>query len=194
MAYASWSVVFGEQPSAAKWNILGTNDASFNDGTGIGTSVIGNTQLNSGVVVQALQTDYSADTNGSTILPTDNTIPQITEGFEVMTQAISPKASGNLLLVQAVALMGGNTANRSFVAAIFQDSTANALAAVTQFQAQSGGDVVLTVGCKVTAASTSSTTFRIRIGSDNGGTTVVFGNSRFDTIPHSYIRVMEYKA
>ena len=35
MAYASWSVSFGEKPSAAKWNILGTNDASFNDGTGI---------------------------------------------------------------------------------------------------------------------------------------------------------------
>jgi hypothetical protein len=35
MAYASWTVAFGEQPSAAKWNILGTNDASFNDGTGI---------------------------------------------------------------------------------------------------------------------------------------------------------------
>lgn len=34
MAYASWSVVFGEQPSAAKWNILGTNDASFNDASG----------------------------------------------------------------------------------------------------------------------------------------------------------------
>lgn len=29
MAYQSWSVVFGEQPSAAKWNILGTNDAHF---------------------------------------------------------------------------------------------------------------------------------------------------------------------
>lgn len=40
MAYASWSVVFGEQPSAAKWNILGTNDASFNDGTGIGVAAI----------------------------------------------------------------------------------------------------------------------------------------------------------
>lgn len=35
MAYASWSVVFGEQPSAAKWNILGANDAAFNNGTGI---------------------------------------------------------------------------------------------------------------------------------------------------------------
>lgn len=30
MAYATWSVVFGEQPSASKWNILGTNDAYFN--------------------------------------------------------------------------------------------------------------------------------------------------------------------
>lgn len=35
MAYVAWSVVFGEQPTAAKWNILGSNDASFNDGTGI---------------------------------------------------------------------------------------------------------------------------------------------------------------
>lgn len=40
MAYASWSVVFGEQPSAAKWNVLGTNDASFNDGTGIADGAI----------------------------------------------------------------------------------------------------------------------------------------------------------
>lgn len=30
MAYASWSLTFGEQPSTAKWNILGTNDDAFN--------------------------------------------------------------------------------------------------------------------------------------------------------------------
>lgn len=40
MAYTAWSVVFGEQPSAAKWNILGTNDASFNDGTGLGDGAV----------------------------------------------------------------------------------------------------------------------------------------------------------
>ena len=34
MAYASWSVVFGEQPSASKWNILGTNDSYFNTQVG----------------------------------------------------------------------------------------------------------------------------------------------------------------
>jgi len=45
MAYSSWSVVFNEQPSASKWNILGTNDASFNDGTGIGNDAITDTKL-----------------------------------------------------------------------------------------------------------------------------------------------------
>lgn len=38
MAYAAISFVFNEQPSTAKWNILGTNDASFNDGTGLPTA------------------------------------------------------------------------------------------------------------------------------------------------------------
>lgn len=45
MAYSSWSVVAGEIPTASKWNILGTNDASFNDGTGIGTNAIGASKL-----------------------------------------------------------------------------------------------------------------------------------------------------
>lgn len=41
---------FGEQPSAAKWNILGANDASFNDGTGIGTDAIKASQMFYGMV------------------------------------------------------------------------------------------------------------------------------------------------
>lgn len=46
MAYVAWSVVFGEQPSAAKWNILGTNDASFNDGTGFANDIIKSQHIN----------------------------------------------------------------------------------------------------------------------------------------------------
>lgn len=40
MAYTFWSVVFGEQPSASKWNILGTNDAGFKDGSNIDAGAI----------------------------------------------------------------------------------------------------------------------------------------------------------
>lgn len=40
MSYTAWSVVFGEVPSETKWNILGANDDSFNDGTGIADDAI----------------------------------------------------------------------------------------------------------------------------------------------------------
>lgn len=64
MAYASWSVVFGEQPSAAKWNILGTNDASFNDGTGIGNATIGPSKLATGAATATVATNQT-ETNTS---------------------------------------------------------------------------------------------------------------------------------
>lgn len=40
MAYTAWSVVYGEQPTAAKWNQLGANDAGFKDGTHIDDDAI----------------------------------------------------------------------------------------------------------------------------------------------------------
>jgi len=47
MAYTAWSVVYGEQPTAAKWNQLGTNDAGFKDGTNIDSGVITPAKLSS---------------------------------------------------------------------------------------------------------------------------------------------------
>lgn len=40
MAYTAWSVVYGEQPTAAKWNQLGANDAGFKDGSNIDAGAI----------------------------------------------------------------------------------------------------------------------------------------------------------
>lgn len=40
MAYTTWSVVAYEQPTAAKWNQLGENDAGFRDGTNIDNDAI----------------------------------------------------------------------------------------------------------------------------------------------------------
>jgi hypothetical protein len=43
MAYSAWSVVAFEQPTAAKWNILGANDAVFNDAiTGVSNILLRN--------------------------------------------------------------------------------------------------------------------------------------------------------
>ncbi len=38
--YTAWSVTAGEQPTTAYWNILGSNDGSFNTGNGFNDAII----------------------------------------------------------------------------------------------------------------------------------------------------------
>ena len=45
MAYSADTFVADEQPTTAKWNKLWSNDASFNDGTGIAAGAISSTHL-----------------------------------------------------------------------------------------------------------------------------------------------------
>lgn len=53
MAYTAWSVVYGEQPTAAKWNQLGTNDAGFKDGTNIDNLAITGAKIADGAITNA---------------------------------------------------------------------------------------------------------------------------------------------
>ncbi len=51
----------------------------------------------SGSVVQAVNTQTGAVGTTTTIMPFDDTIPQITEGSEFMTRAITPTSASNIL-------------------------------------------------------------------------------------------------
>lgn len=48
--YAAWSVVADEQPTTAKWNILGSNDAAFNNGNGFEDNIIINRHIANGAI------------------------------------------------------------------------------------------------------------------------------------------------
>lgn len=65
MAYSSWSVSFGEQPSTAKWNILGTNDASFNNGTGIANLATNVTSISNPYKFRARRSTAQTTTGGA---------------------------------------------------------------------------------------------------------------------------------
>jgi hypothetical protein len=60
MSYQVWSVVFGEQPTAAKWNILGQNDAGFNDGTAIGDDAIIQRHIADNIILPAQLTSAAS--------------------------------------------------------------------------------------------------------------------------------------
>lgn len=144
-------------------------------------------------LVQRVSTQTTAVSTGTTVLPLDNTIPQITEGVEYITLAITPRSATNILEI-TVKILVAPSVNAGASAALFQDSTANALSAV------SAG--VLTDNCQtliiqhvMTAGTTSSTTFRIRAGLDRAGTMTVngiAGASIFGAINKSSIQIKEY--
>jgi len=188
MAYAAFSVVFGEQPSAAKWNILGTNDAGFDTYIGGGTNAIQQVKL----------TDYTAVAVGSTSIPADDTIPQITEGTEFMTQAITPLSATNLLAIEGNVFYNTQSTSNAIIA-LFQDSTANALGAWEQYNTTPTAVGIVAFNYTMIAGTTSSTTFRIRGGATsgnfgfNGINTGGIGTRRFGAITKSQIRVTEYK-
>ncbi len=92
-------------------------------------SSVNNAKLATGVPVQVVSVGSSAVATGTTTIPVDDTIPQITEGNEFMTLAITPRSATNRLLIRVVFhLSHGSVSTANLVAALFQDSTANALA------------------------------------------------------------------
>ena len=141
-----------------------------------GGALVGGTVSNalSGSVIQTVNTQTGAVATGSTAIPNDDTIPQITEGNEYMTLAITPSNSSNKLKIDVVFNMWSNSDSNTI--ALFQDSNANALAS-TQNSVYSGStQVTLNVYCfthYMTAGTTSSTTFRVRAG-NNAGSSMTF--------------------
>lgn len=127
-------------------------------------------------------------------IPKDNTIPQQTEGVEVMTCSITPTNASNILVIKAYAWGYNLTSFADFVMALFQDATANALAAIEgnyiNFASAPNRTCLF---YKMTAGTTSSTTFKIRCGNSTGVTTYI-NPGIFGGVQCSYMEIMEIKA
>jgi len=116
-----------------------------------------------GITVQQVYASTTAYATGTTAIPVDDTIPQKTEGSELLTVTITPTNSSNLLLIRFVGNVYRPSANA--FCALFQDATTNALSA--NFRGNSGVDTqVMVLEYRMVAGTTSATTFRIRMGLD----------------------------
>lgn len=164
--------------------------------TGILPRANGGTGFNSSaVVVQRVSTATGATVTGTTTIPTDNTIPQNTEGNEYMTLSITPLSASNVLVVSVTAYAANSVVN-TIAAALFRDSGANAVA-VSSTTANAGWLTQFIITYVVSAGSTSATTFKLRIGGGNAGTTTfngVGGAGFFGGTITSVIQIEEYTA
>jgi len=149
-----------------------------------------------GDLVQSVRLDDSAVHTGTTTIPGDDTIPQNTEGDQYLSQAVTPASSPNILRVR-YSLNANNSAASTQVAAIFRDSTANALqTSATEIPTVNRLNHSIYGETQVLANQNTSTTFAVRSGGSAAGTTTingVTGSRSFGGVFNSYLVIDEYQ-
>lgn len=114
-----------------------------------------------------MTTSTSALISSTSEIPFDDSIPQSGEGVEVLTLAITPTSASNLLFFQFSGTAARDGSSGTTTSALFQDSTANALAATGGSPGSDDGSI-LGLCYSMTAGTTMSTTFKIRAGYSSG--------------------------
>ena len=132
--------------------------------------------LASGSVVHFDKYETGAVSTTTTTVPLDDTIPQNTEGGQFMSLAFTPTNASNILQIDVVFNYSINSAINCVIA-LFQDSTANALAGATDFNGTSGGCATVKFTHFMAAGTTSATTFKVRAGPSTSGTMTFNGLS-----------------
>ena len=148
----------------------------------------------SGEVVQRVGGDVGTHLTTTALIPIDDTIPQITEGGQVMSQSITPLYADSLLIVESAAFLNPSVANWMTLA-LFRDSTANAIAAKASYMATVGGGADLTIKKIIPATSTALTTITARVGGNSAGTLRFNGSTArvFGGVMNSYLTITEVR-
>lgn len=184
-------------PTIVTPTIASFANATHTHADAAGGGALTHTAFPAGAVVQVVSTGSSAVATGTTVTPLDDTIPQITEGTEFMTQAITPKSATNVLVIQVTAQCAFSGAAGTLIASLFQDATSDALSATAQATAGADFSYTLRLTHTMVAGTTSSTTFRVRVGNSASGTVSFNGAAAarlFGAITKSSIVITEYKA
>lgn len=143
--------------------------------------------------VQRVRNQTGAMTTGTTTVPVDDSIPQNNEGNEVLTQVITPSSKQNILLIESLINLAVSAAGGGAIA-LFQDSTANALAAMGIRLAETGAQYHPMVKHAMLANTLSATTFKIRGGNANAATVTfngIAGARIFALAGASYLEIEE---
>jgi hypothetical protein len=144
---------------------------------GTGLSISGTT-LNAsggGVIVDRAYAEYTTYTDLTVAIPQDDTIPQNTEGTEILTATITPKSTTNRVRVRFQGMIS-TSASDIGCAALFQDSIANALAAVGNNITGNNLEHVA-LEFEHVPGTTSAITYKIRAGSSSTVNTRFNGHS-----------------
>ena len=123
----------------------------------------------SGGLIQTVVSSTSTSGSTTAVIPWDATIPQNTEGYELLTATITPTSATSTLRI-TYSGWGLQDSAQVFICALFQDATVNAINAGIAGNAGYSGNDAIKGEFYMTAGTTSATTFKLRIGGPSGTT------------------------
>lgn len=153
-----------------------------------------------GGVLQIVNSQTTTGTTGSTSgIPIDDTIPQSTEGNEIVTVSITPTNDATTLIVLAEALMSGDSstaAGETLVLSLFKDSETDALACGGYALTDNDYMQIVPLTYSMTSGTTSSITFKLRGGIDSSSSGEFMYNrdslgDRYSTTSITQLTVLE---
>lgn len=128
-----------------------------------------------GDIIQAQYNINKTFTTGTTAaIPFDDTIPQNTEGEEMLSTAITPTSPVNIL-VNDVKYNGTHADQTTVMIALFQDSGADAIGAAWNSVLASQAALQIALVDARRAATASQTTFKVRAGGITNGSVYMNG-------------------
>lgn len=148
-----------------------------------------------GVLIQKQRTDTGAVATGTTTIPFDDTIPALGEGFQVLSQSITPTDATSLIHIVAQIYATPSVA-AFIIASLIQDAAASATLATAVYNGTATAGAPLYLDYWYTAASVASTTWSVRIGMDRAGTTTFNGSSGaryLGGVLNSFLEITEWK-
>jgi hypothetical protein len=122
----------------------------------------------SGQIIDRAYAEYTTFTGLGTAIPIDDTIPQVGEGTQILSAAITPKNATNRLRIRFRASVSPNLASTWMTAAAFVNGGSNAVAADTVLGTTAGGQITTAIEYEYVPGSTSTQTVTIRVGPSTG--------------------------
>ncbi len=168
LANATASTAVPTAVSLSASTLLGRGSSGNITGLTAGTGITIGASSISASGARIASTTYTTNTTLSTTIPADDTIPQNTEGTEILTLAFTPVNASSTILVQWEVFGSVSAGAVNLAAALFKDSTANALKTAGTSTLAANNLSALSGSFTESAGSTSARTYRIRVGMGSG--------------------------
>lgn len=149
-----------------------------------------------GHIVQLMHKFITSVASGTTVLPSDDTVPQDTEGEAALTITLNPTSAANVGLINTHVNASGSTAS-TITAALFTNSSASALAATANIVESAGRMFQLGIRYMRILGRTTPVILTVRVGLSVAGTVTLNGVAAarlYGGVYDSYIEVQEIMA